>query len=225
MPFWLSTVDSNVAIGNDKLASEEAAAVQLLSTKWTREQGWGKTVTRECNLSAQQIYFDRPATIQCFGRFNDDNKELGKLFLLIWEYQKWTFAKAMASNQFFGLKVWNLGEWFRFLMVLRGVCNCSKLTPRKLFAVVPRQGVNCDWLCIGICVNILYIIYMCAARVSVSIQLHTCMPHIRTLPHTCMCSCCTNAALIEVVVRFPRSQLQHSSLPTNHTKPSPIHCG
>ena len=85
VPFWLSTVDSNVAIGNDKLASEEAAAVQLLSTKWTREQGWGKTVTRECNLSAQQIYFDRPATIECFGRFNDDNKELGKLFLLIYE--------------------------------------------------------------------------------------------------------------------------------------------
>ena len=58
-------------------------------------------------------------------------------------------------------KVWNLGEWFRFWMVLRGVCNCSKLTPRKLFAVVPRQGEQWLWLCIGICVNILHIIYMC----------------------------------------------------------------
>ena len=69
---FLPIYDSNITIGNDKLVSEE---VQVLWTKWTRERLHKKTVTRERNLSAQQISFDSPVKTAYCAQY-ENSKEM-----------------------------------------------------------------------------------------------------------------------------------------------------
>ena len=111
-------------------------------------------------------------------------------------------------------------------MALRDVCVCWKLTPRKLFAVVPRQGCTQSPQCQYIITNGLLLsttALNCPACVKVGTYL--CAAHVRLLHEDrTYRSAALHALLIEVVVRSPRSHLQRSSskqpLPPNSNIPT-----
>ena len=108
-------------------------------------------------------------------------------------------------------------------MALRDVCVCWKLTPRKLFAVVPRQGCTQSHSQYIITNGLLLSTTALNCPACVKVGTYLCAAHVRLLHEDrTYRSAALHALLIEVVVRSPRSHLQRSSsqqpLPPNCTK-------